>query len=174
MKGRDAMNDADYNQLRELGWRRKLTAVETARLQEHLAAHPELRDEWEAEAGLTRLLDHLPDAAPVSSNFTSLVMQAVQRETAASRHPQHAGWRRWRILPHWLQRTAVACLVLGVSFFAYHEHRVEAREAMGKRVATLAGAVSATGPEVIEHFDSICRLSDAPPKADTELLASMK
>ena len=35
------MNEQDYNQLREQGWRRRLTAHEGAELQKYLAAHPD-------------------------------------------------------------------------------------------------------------------------------------
>ena len=167
------MNEADYNLLLELSWRRGLTATEAARLREHFAAHPEAREDWENEAQLSQLLNDLPEAPPVASNFTALVMQAVERETALPDRAASAGWSRW-LLSAWTRRTAATCLVLGIGLVAYHEHTVQARETMGRKVAALATAVSASSPDLIEHFDTICRLSDEPPKADTELLASMK
>src|SRR5580692_12925488 len=103
----NAMNDQDYKQLREAGWRRKLTDHEAAELQKHLAAHPELREEWEADTGLNSLLEKLPEAPAVSSNFTALVMQAVEREAGARNREAATGWFGWRGLAGWLPKTAV-------------------------------------------------------------------
>ncbi len=75
-------NDPTYNRLRELSWRRKLTGAEEAELRAWLAAHPDAQADWEAEAGLNAALGRLPDA-PVPSNFTARVLQAVEREAAA-------------------------------------------------------------------------------------------
>ena len=63
-------DDPIYNRLRELSWRRQLTAPEKAELRAWLTAHPEAQSEWEAEAGLNATLRRLPDA-PVPGNFTA-------------------------------------------------------------------------------------------------------
>jgi len=165
------MNDADYQQLRELSWRRKLTEAEDAELQKYLAAHPEGKADWETDAELNRFLDGLPAAPPVASNFTAQVIQAVERETAVPARAK--GWlSRWR-LRSWLPRAAAACLVAGVVLLGYHEHQIKAREAMARRVADLARAVSAS-PELLANYDHIRRLGDTPPRADTNLLALLK
>lgn len=79
----DDMPSPVSQELTELAWRRGLTPDEQARLRQYLAAHPAARSQWELEAALTRALDRLPPA-PVSSNFTALVLKAVQRAPAPS------------------------------------------------------------------------------------------
>lgn len=165
------MNDAEYHQLRESSWQRKLTGAEETELQKYLAAHPEAKADWETDAELNRVLDGLPEAPAVASNFTAQVMQAVERETAARARAK--GWFTRGRLWKWLPRAAAACLVAGVVLLGYHQHQARAREAMARRVADLARAVSAS-PELLANYDHIRRLGDTPPKADTDLLALLK
>src|SRR6266487_1470270 len=94
--------DPLFNQLREQSWRRELTSSEDAALRDWLAKHPEAQGDWENEAALNEALRRLPDA-PLSNNFTSQVLHAVQREQAAesrrSRRGRLVWWRRlaWRL-----------------------------------------------------------------------------
>jgi len=167
------MNDPAYNRLRELYWRRPLTGAEEAALREYLAAHPEAKEEWESETELNQLLEQLPEAPPVASNFTARVLQAVEREAAA--RPRPMGWpARWISIQRWLPKTAVACVAIGLGFLAYEQHEVRARVMMAKNVAELTKIVSASNPELLEDFEPICRLSDPEPKPDAELLALLK
>ena len=76
------MNESEYQALIEASWRRSLTDDEQARLDSWLRVHPEMHNEWEEESALNRMLEELPEA-PVASNFTARVLQAVQREAAA-------------------------------------------------------------------------------------------
>src|SRR6185436_14507392 len=102
--------DPVYKRLRELSWRRPLTESEQAELRAWLAAHPEAEDDWETEKHLSAMLHKLPDA-PVPSNFTARVRQAVEQETAAAgRRPGFPSrWAgRWRVF---LPRTAAAVVV---------------------------------------------------------------
>src|SRR5262245_66668141 len=73
------MSDSLYKELLEASWRRKLTPEEETRLQHYLAAHPEAQAEWEDEMALSFHLRQLPDA-PLSSNFTARVLEAVELE----------------------------------------------------------------------------------------------
>ena len=166
------MNDPVYQELRELSWRRELTPAEDARLQEWLAGHPEAKADWDAEARLGRLLTEL-SAPQVSSNFTSLVLQAVEREGA----PAAAGRTRgWWLLRSWVLRTALASVVLGLSLGIFeHYRRVENdRIAMARSVTEMYPVVAASKPEVIENLDSIAWMEDLRPKGDTELLSLME
>src|SRR5258707_9900894 len=103
-------NDPLFIKFRELSWRRKLTPAEQTELRNWLAAHVEAQADWEAEAGLSDALDQLPDA-PVPSNFTANVLQAIQRETAAEARARQTAFPWWRRLP-WLPRTAFAAVVV--------------------------------------------------------------
>src|SRR5258708_17937194 len=103
--------DPLYTQLREAGWRRKLTSAEEAQVRAWLAANPEAQQDWESEAAMNEVLSGLPDAV-VPSNFTARVMAAVERERVRATHVpgrQGAVWRlRWR----WLSRAALAAMIL--------------------------------------------------------------
>jgi hypothetical protein len=167
------MNDADLDRLRELSWRRKLTSDEVADLQKRLAADPRARAEWQTEAALNQLLERLPDAPPVASNFTALVMQSVARDAAAqsrdhARTPQ-ASWRGWR----WLPRAGVAGLIAGFVFLSYERHQAQEHVALARSMAEVAGVVSASGPDFMQDLEPIRRLGNAQPQPDLEILALM-
>ena len=86
------MNDPAQDRLREAGWQRKLSEAEEAELRAWLEAHPNDREDWEAEGALSQLLDRLPEAPPVSSNFTALVLQTIEREAPASSRARSRAW----------------------------------------------------------------------------------
>ena len=117
----DDMPDSLSQELAELAWRRSLTPDEQARLRQYLAAHPQARCQWEGEAALTRGLNRLPPA-PVSSNFTALVLQAVQRA------PVHPVWRR-RFDPAswfprgWMPRAALGATMVCLSLLTVREYQ---------------------------------------------------
>jgi hypothetical protein len=169
------MKDPVENQIQELAWRQRLADAERAELQRFLTAHPEAKADWEVESQLTGLLGRLPEAPTVASNFTTRVMQAVERENAARNRERGAGGWRWLSLRVWLMRGAMACVVVGASCFAFYQHQLSERRIMAQDVAKLAEAYSATGALPTQDFDPICRLGDeTPAKPDTELLALMK
>lgn len=166
------MNDSDYNQLREAGWRRRLTPAEQDQARDYLAAHPEILEEWELETGLNRVLEELPEAS-VPSNFTARVLQAVACETAVPARARQSRWMVWRWFG-WAPRMAMAAVVLGVCGLSYHEYQMRSRAAMAQDVAQFSKVVLGANPELMEDFDSIRRLSETQPKADHELLALMQ
>jgi hypothetical protein len=165
-------NDPTYDRLRELSWRRKLTAGEAAELRAWLAANPEALADWEAEAKLSEALGQLPDA-PVPSNFTARVLQSVERESAAASRWQREKWRFW-LRRRWLPRTAVAAVVLAAGLLSYEQATRAARRAeYAKSVAAVSDVASLPSPEVLKDFDAI-RVSNPSSVADEELLAAMK
>jgi hypothetical protein len=168
------MNDPVYQQFRELNWRRGLTESEAAGLRELLAAHPEAREDWELETALSRALTQLPAAPLVASNFTAQVLQTVEREASARARTDAKPAGAWRSLWNWLPRAAVTGVAVGLGIFAYDRHLTNARVEVAHDVAELSELVSATNPDLMEDFESIRRLGDAQPKADTELLFLMK
>jgi hypothetical protein len=165
-------NHSFYQQLCERGWRRKPTAAEAAEVQAWLAAHPEARADWEAEAGLSEALGRLADA-PVASNFTARVLAAVERASAEERRrrgPSWQVWRRWR----WLPRVAFAGVVLSLALVSYERVAKAMRRAEYARSVTVFSEVSSLpSPEVLKDFDAI-RVLEATPRADEELLAALK
>jgi anti-sigma factor RsiW len=167
------MNEFDYNFLREKSWRNKLTAAEEASLRAWLAEHPEAKADWELESGLSAALDKLPDA-PVPSNFTARVMQAVAREDAAARRPatNRARWFLRSLLP----KAAMAAVLLGAGVLTYHEHaaaNAAKRAELVRGVKIVATEMSVPTPEVLQDFDTIHKISRITGP-DPELIALMK
>ena len=171
-------NDRPYDELREANWRRPLRAAEEAELRAWLEAHPQAQADWEAELALSDALRRLPEA-PLASNFTSRVLQAVERDTAAQSTRQAslgANWYRWLRL-RWLPRVAVAAVVVVAGLFSYH-HVVDQRSAQRwARPLEVVSGVPVPNPEVLEDFDAIQAFNRAPaPNAgpDEELLTLLQ
>jgi hypothetical protein len=165
-------SDPTYDRLRELSWRRKLSAGEAEELRAWLAAHPEGMRDWEVEAGLSEALGQLPDA-PVPSNFTARVMQAVERENAGEARRRRKGWQFWTHW-RWLPRVAVAAVVLLAGIISFEQATKATRRAeYAKSVAAVSEVASLPGPDVLKDFDAI-RVSNPSPAADEELLAALK
>ena len=162
-------HDPVYNRLRETSWRRELTDAEQAELRAFLASHPEARADWETESGLNAGLKRLPDA-PVSSNFTSRVLQAVELESAVSEREQPRPMPRswwWRVF---MPRTAVALVVVAAGWFGYDRYQVEQRQKIAEGLAVVATVQKLPSAELLEDFEAIRGLSSTPA-ADEELLA---
>lgn len=166
------MNESDYNQLKENRWRRKLTPPEEAQLRAWLAEHPDFKADWEEETRLSRALGELADV-PVASNFSSRVLQAVQRDAVARGRPRVPAWK-W-VLHSLIPRTAVGAVVLGAVLFTYreHQHTIQRRAELVRDVKVVAGAPSLPSPEILQDFDTIRRMG-ATPGPDSELIALMK
>ena len=152
--------DPQYERLREIGWRRALTDAEQAELREWLAAHPEYQADAEAEAALSQAMARLPDA-PMPSNFTSRVLQAIPQETQAAERttrPVSGPW--WHGL---IPRLAVATLIVGITGFSYWRHQAVMQEELTDAAKNLA----TVDPAALEDFEMIRHLS----QADEGLLA---
>lgn len=162
-------NDPAYQRLRETGWRRKLTEAELAELRAWLAAHPEAAAEQEGESALSGVLVRLP-AAPVPSNFTARVLQAIEREEKqATPRSRDWAWVRRFFVP----RTAAAMLVLGVGAYAVQQYQVKQRTIIGDSLVTIATVPTMPSPQALEDFDAIQKL-DSDSAADKELIALLQ
>ncbi|HEY3760924.1 MAG TPA: hypothetical protein VGN23_04190 [Verrucomicrobiae bacterium] len=116
---------------------------------------------------MRQLLARLPDA-PVASNFTARVMQAINLEEARSRRN---GWHfNWRTF---LPRATAAMLALSITGLTVQHYRLDAhRSTMAKNVALVAAAPMPS-VETLKDFDAIQRMSK-PTRADDELLALLQ
>jgi len=163
------MNEFDYKTLLEKRWRQKLTAAEEASMRAWLAQHPESKAEWDLETQLSEALEKLPDA-PVPSNFTARVLQAIE---ATEPRPSTQSRRPWffRVL---LPRAAVATVILGLALL-YHEHTAATakRAELVRGVKVVVGVPSLPSPEILQDFDTI-RQMPASTGPDQELIALMK
>jgi negative regulator of sigma E activity len=117
---------------------------------------------------LRGLLARLPDA-PVPSNFTARVLQAVELEESRRQEKWFFNWSLRALLP----RVAVAAVAICFAGFAVRQHEINGqRAAFAKNVAFVAGAQPLPSVEVLKNFDAIQRMSQ--PRADEELLALMQ
>ena len=163
--------DPLYERWQQLIWRRKLTAIEEAELQAWLAVHPEVQAEWEADARLSEALARLA-SPPVASNFTARVLQMVEKgdgELSARQAPRVAWWRRF----YWAPGGASAALVLGAGLLFLHHSHEQNRIELAKSVAVISTFAALPGPEALEDFDAIRRLSQSP-QPDDELVALLQ
>src|SRR5260370_21753987 len=146
------MQDPTHDHLRGLNWRRKLTPAEAGQLRAWLDSHPAAQTDWEAEARLTEALGRLPDA-PLSSNFTARVLQAVEADSALtlSRSAFHVP----RFVFRWLPKAALCVLVAGAGLAGYHHHLVARRLALIKCVEVVSGVSSLPRPHILQDFDPI-------------------
>jgi len=170
------MNDAAFNQLLDTALRRKLTAEEEARVQTCLARDPRARAVWEEEMALSRLLNGLPDA-PLASNFTAQVLQAVERDSRRRRRTSKPF--RWLGLRRPTQQWAAACLLVVLALLSYWRFESVRREKMALALHKLAPhfetpstVVALTPVELWNNFDAINRLP--PTQTDEELLSVLK
>lgn len=139
-------------------WRRKPTDAE----REALRAQPEL----ELEARLTEALAKASDA-PVPSNFTTRVLDAVELEEKRAVRP---AWN-WRSL---FPRIAVATAVLVFAGISIQRYEVNShRAALAKEVATVAASQPLPSVEALENLDAIQQMGQSN-HADTELLAALQ
>lgn len=169
------MNDPLYHRLRESHWRRKLIAGEEAELRAWLAAHPEMEADWASEAGLGEVLSCLPDA-PVPTNFTARVLNAIERESEGSRR-ETSGWTwRWRRLLPKAAVAAVVAVVAAIGLISYERHEATQRAVLARNVATVADVADVAAvpnPDLMQDFEAVRRLGQTPP-ADEELLALLR
>lgn len=165
------MNEAEYHQLLELGWRQKLSAEDEARLQSYLAEHPEVQADAEADATLSQLLRQLPDP-PVASNFTACVVQAVDSETLSPARPCLRDWfKGWKV--HLAPRVAWVALMLALLFVAQQWYRSLAQHKMAQGLVVFSQAAALPGPKLMQDFDAIQGLGHLPPVVDEELWVAL-
>jgi len=168
------MNQSDYNKLREIAWRQKLTAQQEAEIKAYLAKCPEARPAWEEERILTQSLAQLPDA-PLAFNFTAQVLQAVKRQEA---EPSPAAvvqwWQRLRSLG-WGYRSALAAVVLGAGVLSYQQYLLAlSREELAVSIATVSRVAALPRVTGLRDFDTIQHLDDVVAVIDTKLLAALQ
>jgi anti-sigma factor RsiW len=164
------MNDSVYDELLRLGMKRELTADDRAKIEAGLAAHPELRARWDEDAALNRALRATADA-PVSSNFTSRVMDAI--DFADREAPAPVAWWR-RFVPQWKPQAgwaaALAALLLAGAWQYQQRQKITVAREDVREISTDIASLVPTSPEVFKDFDAINQLRYVSTVSDDELL----
>jgi hypothetical protein len=148
-------------ELRESLWRRKLSDAERTELR--------TRPELELEARLTDALAQMFNA-PVPSNFTARVLDAIELEEARSARSRGWHWNWRRLLPR-VSVTAVVLVFAGLGL-QYHEAELQRAE-MIKSLSMVASAETVPDVDALNNFDAIQRMSQSG-RADNELLAALQ
>ncbi|MGH9593656.1 MAG: hypothetical protein ACRD5L_11225 [Bryobacteraceae bacterium] len=157
-----------FQDLREIAWRRRLSPAEQSRASRHFAARPQALAGWNQEIALTRCLNQLP-SAPVSSNFTALVMQAALRAPVQRRWYESLFW----FPSGWLPRAAIAVAMACLSFVSMSEYQVVARQTAARELVKVNRLASMAPVEWLKDFQTINNLNRVKV-ADDDLLAVLQ
>jgi hypothetical protein len=119
----------------------------------------------DAQKQMRGLLTRLPDA-PVASNFTARVMQAIELEEMRQSRWRLFGWR-WRVV---IPRTAAATVIVGLASFTFYQHEIYVQQVALAKSAALVAAQPMPSVEALKNFDAIQRMGQTA-HPDNELLA---
>ena len=170
------MKNFDQNELIDKAMAGRLNVEEQRLWAALLAERPEL----EVEVEIGRAMRAMPKPPAISTNFTALVLQEVNRV-----EPEHAtttSWVEWlrrpRLfrLPYWI---GAAVVVIGLSVTINHQRK---QELVAKSVESLAGGLSVvsvvepdmrpqTAVILAQDFETIRKLPTSAT-VDYELLAA--
>jgi anti-sigma factor RsiW len=167
------MQEHEHNELWERSLRGQLTPGEKAQLEAWLAVRPELRAEWEEEVALCQIVKRLPDV-PVSSNFTALVMQAVEREQRVEVPAREAaGFFVW-LRHHFAQVAASTAVVMLAGGLVLRQHQQAEQQVVTNQMKELAQVVPVPSVDVLKDYEAIRRLSQVSAEPDMELLLALQ
>jgi anti-sigma factor RsiW len=166
------MSLPDLNKITDAMQRDRLNAQQEAQLQAYLASHPEQRTVWDEDLALNHLLRQVPDA-PVSSNFTAQVLQALASEHRTAAPIRWAIWSRV-LSAGWVPKLAAAMAVLCFGLLTYQQHQALGRKEIARSVAEISKLASGSSLEVLQNFDAIERLDQVPHAVDKELIAALQ
>jgi hypothetical protein len=121
-----------------------------------------------AQRQLRELLSRLPDA-PVASNFTARVLQAIDAEEIRRSRWHLIGWN-WRVF---FPRVTVTAAAAGIAAVAFYQHELSVqRQTIGRDVYVVASQ-HMPSLEALNNFDAIQRMGQtARPDEDLLALAS--
>ena len=169
------MNDAEFNRLLGNATRRNLSADEAARLQACFQEDPSAKAAWEEEMALSQLLQELPDA-PLATNFTTRVLQTVEREARRPRWraPKIFRWSAPRRPAPQIAGALLAVILLAVGYWQYQSLQrrkmADSLARVANNLVTVSDVTSLPPVEIWRDFDAINRL---PPPADEQLLTAL-
>ncbi|MBM3839923.1 MAG: hypothetical protein FJ398_18525 [Verrucomicrobia bacterium] len=172
------MQGTDNNGLPKPGQRHRPAHEAEHRLPLDQSHHGDHAGASEEEARLDHLLRRLPDA-PLSSNFTSQVLNLAARE-ASGRTPSasRALWLSFTetvLSSRWAGRLAIVSVIVAVTALSVHQYQAAARREVARSVAEVS-RVASLPMDVLMNYEAIQRLRENPKdrELDLALLAALK
>lgn len=166
------MKNFDENELIDKAMAGRLNVDERRMWESLLAERPELQ--MDLEVG--RALQAMAKPPAVSSNFTALVLQQINKPTAQPSATWKAQWLSW---PRFVRAAGLAVVALGVGVQVAHMRKVEKQEAALKNFTHGLNVVAAdTTPQpeamvtLLKDFDAIRQMPMASD-VDTSLLTAL-
>ncbi|MDX1953779.1 MAG: hypothetical protein SFY81_16540 [Verrucomicrobiota bacterium] len=181
------MNAPDFENLKLKALQGNLKPEEQEQFEKVLASDLAARSDWEAEMALDKLIQQLP-STPVSSNFTTRVLQAVRAENAPKQARPAASWFsifHWFHLKRWLTGGAVATCIL---LLAWNQRQQAIRNDLAQSVVLVSdvaarlleepsgkpdSTLEPSDVQLLQDFDAIYGLTQAQD-ADVALLAVLE
>lgn len=114
---------------------------------------------------LRELLSRLPDA-PLASNFTARVLQAIEAEEMRRSRWGVLGWD-WRIF---FPRITVTAAAAGIAVVALYQHELGIQSQNLARSVVVVASQPMPSLEALKNFDAIQRMGQAA-RPDDDLLA---
>ena len=173
----EEMNKPPTNEMDDLiirALRGQLTEAEARDFQQRLKDDQALREAYAFELKLEQALEHLPNV-PLSTNFTSLVLQKVRAEQPHLIAEQR-GWLRFRFAR---LATGLAVATVAGVLSLHHYRRAEQQEMLARVTGftEVASAFSSEQPPnlLLQDFEAIKRLAvPAESELDLELLVALQ
>jgi negative regulator of sigma E activity len=165
------MNDVRKEELIRLSMQRELTTEEQSQLESWLAENAEMRGHWEEERALSRAIHSLPDV-PVSSNFTSRVLQAIEAEEADETRKKDSGRHWFRLLLPRVGWGAAVALAVALGFYEWRSTKQKQLE--GALVSLPIDFAKMPAPDVLADFDAINQLRQVSMTTDDDLLKALQ
>lgn len=162
------------DELLRLSLRRDLTPDEELRIEAVLAAHPELRPQWEKDRAFGGALRHLPDV-PLASNFTARVLQAIDAEDAREQREmtRPSAWRR--LAARFKPRLSWAALLLAAAGLAVYQHHSAQRQEFVVDAQGVARTLAVVpDPKLLQDFDAINQFREVSAASDDQLLTVLQ
>ncbi len=164
--------DSKYDDLLATRWTRELRQDEQAKLERLFAEEPAYRTRWEEDMTIVEGLDGLPDV-PVSSNFTSLVMQSLARRVDGTvDHSSEAKSTPWWVGFGFVPRLGVGFALVLAVFGSYLQYKKGDSTQLVESLALVTESETVPSLEELQHFEAIQMLAQVPVDVDWELITA--
>ncbi len=164
--------DSKYDDLLATRWIRELRPDEQAALERLFAEQASYRAQWEEDVAIIEGVDRLPDI-PVSTNFTSQVMQSLARRVdGASEKPSEEKTIRWWARLGFVPRLGVGFALVLAVFGSFLQYKQGDSSKMAESLVLVTESETVPSLEELQHFEAIQMLAQVPVDVDWELITA--